>query len=85
MLTPRDRDASQQGVPHSSELSWRIERVFMCAFHRHGDTKHHTWNDCPEGKLIPEGWREQGECGLPKCEKCALAAETHHRHLDGLV
>ncbi len=50
----------------------------MYAYHQRGATTPHTWDECPEGKLIPE----HGEGGLPKCEPCAVSSETDRRHLD---
>jgi len=85
MLTPHVPHVTEHQVPlASTNETRRIERVFMYAFHQQGDTKHHTWNDCPDGKLIPGSRQERGECGLPQCEKCFLAVEAHHRYLDGI-
>ena len=49
------------------------------AFHspRHGTTRHHNNNRCPEGNLIISTDRIRGRGGYPLCERCAkLAAEA---------
>jgi hypothetical protein len=45
-------------------------KVLGYGYHQRGGTKHHTWDECPEGKLIPDEERERGKGGLPKCETC---------------
>ena len=84
MLPTHDLHVKPELPTSSNNGSRRIERVFMYAFHHPGDTKHHTWSDCPVVQQIPKNGRERGDGGLPKCEKCVLAVEAHHRYLDGI-
>jgi hypothetical protein len=40
---------------------------------------HHTQEDCPRGRLIPEDFKRKGSGGLPLCSACRerIEADQH--------
>jgi hypothetical protein len=40
---------------------------------------HHTLEDCPRGRLIPDDFRRKGSGGLPLCPACRERVEAHQK------